>query len=363
MAKKGRRKKKTIDINVAVVILVIISVLLFVLIYTKSGYIGEHLSPMLGGIMGFIKYIIPIGTFLIAIYMTHNEKEYMYAKLIQYVVFLVCIATMLSVFQFSSGNLNAGKEFGTVMKSAYELGTSDIGGGVIGSAVAMPLINLLGTTGAVILVIGVAIVLFVFMFGVRPAEMISNFLDALDERKELKKQARVSRRELERQNRMKIEPEKVNINVEEEAPRKETRRERKLREKEEAKRKALELDDQITINLNNDNTPKSNDKPRKYNHDKDDLSYLGEEKLFKQEEEQKESKTKEVLQLEHTVTVEDREYKFPPINLLSQGEVKEIKGGKKAVTETASRLQKTLYSFGVSAKVENVSVGPCNNKV
>ena len=91
MAKKGRRrKKKTIDINVAVVILVIISVLLFVLIYTKSGYIGEHLSPMLGGIMGFIKYIIPIGTFLIAIYMTHNEKEYMYAKLIQYVV-LQCL--------------------------------------------------------------------------------------------------------------------------------------------------------------------------------------------------------------------------------------------------------------------------------
>ena len=357
MAKRGRRKKKTIDINVAVVILVIISVLLLVLIYTKSGYIGEHLSPMLGGIMGFIKYIIPIGTFLIAIYMTHNEKEYMYAKLIQYAVFLVCIATMLSVFQFSSGNLSVGKEFSSVMKSAYELGTNDIGGGVIGSAVAMPLINLLGTTGAVILVIGVAIVLFVFMFGVRPAEMISNFLDALDERRELKKQAKVSRRELERQNRMKIEPEKVNIAVEEE-PHKETRRERKLREKEEAKRKALELDDQITINLNNDNISKADEKPKKYNHDKDDLSYLGEEKLFKQEEEQKESKTKEVLQLEHAVTVEDKDYKFPPITLLSQGDPKEIKGGKKAVTETASKLQKTLYSFGVSAKVENVSVGP-----
>ena len=357
MAKRGRRKKKTIDINVAVVILVIISVLLLVLIYTKSGYIGEHLSPMLGGIMGFIKYIIPIGTFLIAIYMTHNEKEYMYAKLIQYAVFLVCIATMLSVFQFSSGNLSVGKEFSSVMKSAYELGTNDIGGGVIGSAVAMPLINLLGTTGAVILVIGFAIVLFVFMFGVRPAEMISNFLDALDERRELKKQAKVSRRELERQNRMKIEPEKVNIAVEEE-PHKETRRERKLREKEEAKRKALELDDQITINLNNDNISKVDEKPKKYNHDKDDLSYLGEEKLFKQEEEQKESKTKEVLQLEHAVTVEDKDYKFPPITLLSQGDPKEIKGGKKAVTETASKLQKTLYSFGVSAKVENVSVGP-----
>ena len=99
-------------------------------------------------------------------------------------------------------------------------------------------------------------IFIVFMFGVRPAEMISNFLDALDERRELKKQAKVSRRELERQNRMKIEPEKVNIAVEEE-PHKETRRERKLREKEEAKRKALELDDQITINLNNDNISKA----------------------------------------------------------------------------------------------------------
>ena len=36
----------------------------------------------------------------------------------------------------------------------------------------------------------------------------------------------------------------------------------------------------------------------------------------------KESKTKEVLQLEHAVTVEDKDYKFPPITLLSQGDPK-----------------------------------------
>ena len=84
MAKRGKKKKKTIDINVAVVALVVISILLMILIYTKSGYIGENLSPLLGGIMGFIKYVIPIGTFLIAIYMTNNEKEYMISKLIRY---------------------------------------------------------------------------------------------------------------------------------------------------------------------------------------------------------------------------------------------------------------------------------------
>ena len=42
-----------------------------ILIYTKSGYLGEHLSPMLGGLIGSIKYIIPIGTFLISINFRH----------------------------------------------------------------------------------------------------------------------------------------------------------------------------------------------------------------------------------------------------------------------------------------------------
>ena len=80
--------------------------------------------------------------------------------------------------------------------------------------------------------------------------------------------------------------------------------------------------------------------------------------MFKQVEEEKEDKVKEVLQLEHTITIEEDNYEFPPIQLLSEPEKKVNKNGKKAVADTATRLQKTLYSFGVSAKVENVSVGP-----
>lgn len=80
--------------------------------------------------------------------------------------------------------------------------------------------------------------------------------------------------------------------------------------------------------------------------------------LFKKEEEKKEEKVKEVLQLEHAMAVEDEHYEYPPVELLSKGTKKAIKGGAKALTEVATRLQKTLYSFGVQAKVENVSVGP-----
>ncbi len=126
--RRAKRKKNKIDINVAVVVLVLLAILLMILIYTKSGSIGATLSPMLGGIMGFIKYIIPIGMFLIAIYMTHNDKEYLIHKLIQYAIFLVCIAAMLTIFQVGKGNLNiADREFTQILEDSYYLGEKDIG--------------------------------------------------------------------------------------------------------------------------------------------------------------------------------------------------------------------------------------------
>ena len=170
MAKRGRRTKKKsnkLDINVAVVFMLLISILLAILIYTKSGYIGEHLSPILGGVMGAIKYIIPIGTFLIAIYMTTEDKDYLIAKLVQYGIFLICVATMLSVFQFSNGNIDIGSEFSETVQKGYELGEVNNGGGAIGTGLAYVLIGLLGEIGTVILCIGVAAILLVFMFGIR----------------------------------------------------------------------------------------------------------------------------------------------------------------------------------------------------
>ena len=362
--KRGRKKKSTIDINVAVVGMILISILLAVLIYTKSGWIGEHLSPMLGGIMGGIKYIIPIGTFLIGIYMTCQDRDYLFSKLVQYGIFLICVATVLSVSQISKGNININNDFSQMIQDGYYLGEKNVGGGALGTAIAGPLIGMLGEVGTIILCIGVAVLLLVFMFGIRPAEIIS---DMMENARENREDRRAERREARASRREEFEDERQTA--------RETKKERRLREKEEERRQAEELAEQITINLNDE--PEDKKKMKKYNHDKDDLIPFNikkgknreEEKqtsnpdvidanLFKTEQETKEEKVKEVLQLQHTMTVEDEHYEFPPIQLLSEGEKKGNKMGKKAVTDTATRLQKTLYSFGVSAKVENVSVGP-----
>ena len=368
--KRGRKKQSKINIDVAVVGMLILSILLMVLIYTKSGFLGETLSPMLGGIMGIIKYIIPIGTFAIAIYLAYDGKDKLYTKLIQYAIFLLCVAVVMSVFQISTGNITQSNDYQAMAEQAYYLGERDIGGGVIGTIIASPLINLLGTSGTVVLAIGVACILLIFMFAIKPSEIISNMVDKVVARREERAEEKLQeRKERSKNNRKQVEE----IETQGEVEHKETARERRLREKEEAKRKAMEIDEeQLTINLSGlEEEEKKPSKLKKYHHDKEDIVPLAMEKepeksspntieanLFKQEQETKEEKVKEVLTLEHTMTVEDENYEFPPIEILSEPEKRTLKGGKKAVTDTATRLQKTLYSFGVSAKVENVSVGP-----
>ena len=368
MAKRGRKKKskaKVNNIDIAVVGMIVISILLAVLIYTKSGFLGETLSPALGGIMGFIKYIIPVGTFIIGIYLACNkEKGYVLSKMMLYLVFLLCIAVLLSVFQISAGNIGITNDMNKNLDAAYKLGTQDIGGGVIGTIIAIPLINLLGSLGTIILAIGVAIISLTFIFRIKSAEIISNIVENIEEKREVKREEKERTRKSDKKQHL--------YDVEEEKPRKETAREKRLREKEEAKKKAMEIDEnQLSINLSGLEDEMKNSKLKKYNHDADDLTPLGMEKtaksnpnelgnLFKQEVETKEEKVKEVLNLEHTMTTEseNEKYEFPPIEMLSEGSKQALKGGKKAVADTAAKLQKTLYSFGVSAKVENVSIGP-----
>ena len=351
--KRSRAKSKNIDKNISVVVMIMISILLGVLIYQKTGYIGEHLSPILGGIIGWIKFIIPIGTFIIAIAYACDKKELLSSKIFQYIVFLLCICVVLSVYQITEGNIDIKDDISKIISDAYELGAKNIGGGALGTMIAVPLVNMLGTTGAVVLSIGISIVILVFILGIPVSDMIEEFMENAQERKQARReeinnyrQKEYEEREKKRENRRKNRKEQLMT----------------LTDKDEI------TEDQIKINLNE----KPNSKLKKYDHSEDKLEPLGskkskknetvpdyiEENLFKQEEETKQEKVKEVLTLEHAMSAEDEDYEFPPIILLKQGTGNVTKNSKKALADTANKLQKTLYSFGVTAKVENVSVGP-----
>ena len=295
-------------------------------------------------------------------------------KLIQYGVLIIALSIVLSVFQISAGELQTTGELSSIVKDAYYLGSQNQGGGAIGAVGAVPLVNLLGVIGAIILCLGIAAILIVFTFGINLSEMIQNMADKMEEKREEKLEYREQRKK-----------ELAQMSEEErETPAQRRRRERqeRLAQKELEKQQNNPMENQIKINFGGRIVDGVEEKQglKKYDHSNDDLEPLTKEtkkgllakkqekeavqpdvlenNLFKQEDEQKEEKKREVLQLEHAMTVEDEHYEYPPVELLSKPGKKTLKGGAKALTDTATKLQKTLYSFGVSAKVENVSVGP-----
>ena len=83
MAKKRRykKKKKTASkLDVTIIGLIAFSILLAVLIYTKSGVVGLKLNEILGGMFGIMQYVLPIGVFAIAIKLASEESEEITSK-------------------------------------------------------------------------------------------------------------------------------------------------------------------------------------------------------------------------------------------------------------------------------------------
>ena len=108
MAKKKRRYKKkntASKMDITIVVLIVFSILLAVLIYTKSGVIGLKLNEILGGMFGLIQYVLPIGIFVVSIKLACEEREELISKLIQYGVFVVALSVVLSVIQIAGGEL------------------------------------------------------------------------------------------------------------------------------------------------------------------------------------------------------------------------------------------------------------------
>ena len=379
--KKKSRKKSGINIDLAVICLFVLSILLFVLIYGEKGAIGEILSPLLGGIIGSIKYIIPIGMLAMAISIAKDDKDYVTSKLIQFIILISCIAGIMSIYQISKGVINMDLEFNGIIEMAYDLGVKNIGGGTIGVVIAYPLIKLLGMFGAAIATAGIVVILCVFTFGLSPAQMVVELIEKVNDQKsdmvesyENEREARQERKALRRARIDEVNESKSQIsNVQ------------SIKRGKVTSAPDIVDENQITINIdNNDNIVNdeiNDNKSQKgkfnlfgKNKDEEEIKKIdpevidaniyketakkAEDNLFKDEEEQKENKTKAVLQLEHTISVEDENYEYPPVEILGKGNKKSMKGGAKALTEKATKLQKTLYSFGVSAKVENISVGP-----
>ena len=310
----GRRKtKQDKKQDIQVVVLIVISIALGFLVFGKPGYIGQDVIPYLEKAIGWVQYLIPIAIFAAAINLACEEgRTKVSTKLIQYTIMLLAISVIITVFNGDTGN--------------------------IGRTVTNYFIGLVGKAITVIISAGVMVILAVFMYGIKPAEKVKEIVEEKKERDlERREQHAKAREKRKHEYEEESEPKISGIGERIEQFKEKQKSKKELKELE--RQEAGVLDNQLNIKMANDET-------------KDQKG-----ELFQKQEEEKIDKSKEVLTLAHTLTVEDQNYEFPPIDFLKEGKAT-AKNSKKVITDTASKLQRTLHSFGVSAKVENVSVGP-----
>jgi|GEM_PF-4827996 len=250
---------------------------------------------------------------------------------------------MLSVYQISSGSIEITSDISQSLKKAYVLGAANEGGGAIGTLAAIFLVKMLGVLGAIILSGGISIMLFIFICGVDISEFISERFEKHLERKEerkIEKEERKTRRDeyiLAQRENIKKQREARRLEQEEKQ-----RNSKQIEEANDVKVPKIEPE-QIKINLNGrviDDDEETNVKGLKKIFGKKNKEQSvaktastimadeepKQESLFVQEEEKKQDKTKEVLQLGHTIAVEEDNYVFPPVELLSKKEKASLKG-------------------------------------
>ncbi len=267
-------------------------------------------------------------------------------KITQFVVIVLCICALSSMIQISNNELDMYNEFGDIISEAYYKGEENEGGGALGAIIAIPMSKTIGSASYVVLV-GTALLLTIFTFGIRPAEIIDKISERMQARKEEEEEEEEEYEEeyipepskKKKSNKHSVIMEDL-LNDEEDNPKKKKYDHDiplAFEEHEVASKEVQKIEPKETPKPNNEEFIEAN--------------------LFKEKKEEKEEKIKQELQLEHTQMEMDENYEFPPIALLEQGEAKKTRG-KTAITDNAVKLQKTLHSFGVAAKVEDVSVGP-----
>ncbi len=352
-----KTKKKTFTNDLLGGILVVLGIIVFVFLkFQNIGTVAGIIKNFLVGFFGFTSYLIPIALVVIGIRTIYlDEKTDISKDLLKGLYLVVMVSATVAVYANSSFNL-----FDNFLKNIIDEYNLAVDGanvsGIVGLLIATTFTNFVGVIVSRILLTFLTVISALIVFKMSFKDLfygiyniyayiynavvsVINILFGSDEdgeetegSEEEPKLSRRQRAKLEKEEKRKalLMKEKGNPNNVEE-------------------NLTLDKTEQIEFDFNKLGG-KPSEKELQAKQQRDDY--------FKKQKEQKEDKSvKEVLTLDHTAHAEVDNYEFPSLNLLGKPKAGEA-FDKKAIHSTAVKLQKTLASFGVEAKVTNITKGP-----
>ena len=359
--KRGRpskKEQKTITNDMLGGVLVVLGLILVVFIgFRNIGSFAEICKVLFLGALGKSAYSFPILLMIVGTYCIMSEKKVKpLAEIRKGLLIIALIAATLTVFTEASVTMYS-NPVKTVVDSINTGIASGNFGGAIGTIIGGAIAGLIGIVPARLILPVVTFVLTLFLCNISFKQFFGAISYAVDfSIDHLNQMINTLFRDDE------VKKYEYTDNFGDKAP-KLSRREKARIEKEQERLEKLREpgSSNVDANLNIDKTEQIEFDFNKLGGKPSEEEIKGKQKrdeFFKQQKEEKEDKSvKEVLTLDHTAHVEDDNYEYPSIDLLAEPKEGEA-FDRKAIHGVAVRLQKTLASFGVDARVTNITKGP-----
>ena len=350
-----RKKKNDINIDLTSIGLIILGIIFAIIIYSKDlGAIGSFIKyGLLGGFFGNMILALPLLLMIGGIYVIFRDYSRLKLKAFQVVIVAICLCGIFTLVDRNKIIPSGTSGLLSYIVSFYKAGSSNpmLGGGILGGIIAIPLYLGFNKYVAYAVLIGITAIFAIIISGV-------TFSSLIVAAKELIIDLFSSTKEDYEQNAQ---------NIQELRPRKKKKARKGNSERfKQIAEQAEIIDDAEQLNF------ELEDDDDEYE-DEEELEETDVEELAEKEEKKKnlrklinrkaisdeeEDNVPEDLDLEHNTIEEDEQYEFPPISLLSEAKKSGRDYTNKELKEIAIKLQKTLESFGVEAKVTNVTRGP-----
>lgn len=328
---------KRLSQSVAGILIIFAAVLLFVSMFMtpESGPFGAFVKDFLLGLFGLAGFIAVFVVFYSGWSIVVGNGRNVRRRTVSAIVILVLASCLLYLFD-THKIFDAEATFVVNIQNFYSYGKEMMGGGVVGGILTVPLVLVFDKIGAGIILFAVFAVILIVLTGYHPVDMILALKDI-----GMKLNSIFSGKSKERAYAHVKETSKYGQGTEERQG-KNTR-----------KPFDIERLHQIEMEFGNGTQEEAHIRKVKASARKSSIDDMDSEKKGKQ------PKPIEEVDLEHNaVESKDNDYIFPPIELLKPMVNIDNAGSKKDVKDTAVKLEQTLSSFGVSAKVINVSRGP-----
>lgn len=338
---KDSEKNKKLLFEIYGIILISLAVYLFICVYYGiENTIPSAISSVMRGINGFGAFIIPFFILLLGLGLIVRQERLtfklkFYALCFLYIFFLIII-------EISESEKMGMTSFFNQVGEAYVNGLKGIGGGVLGEVIAFPLVKLLGSAGAY---------LFSGTFILVNILIITNtsvYRIVLGLKKWIKKlYAKLP--SIEQLRRSKDLREAAIA-----APTgsiQKTSNDDKTKYIDEVNKKIKILDFFKTSGIED-----AEGKTPEPSHELEENDKAKVQPVVIKEMPKKESKSQEKLNV--SIKQVAQQYMFPPLSLLNMPAVSRSSNDKKELISNAKILEETLESFGVEARVVQVSRGP-----